>query len=130
VFALAKKLGVDQVVLKTAQIYNYESGSDLIPQQERYTRYHNNGNGTYSIKNKLENHCWKMWHSCVITWDGKVVPCCFDKDAEHALGDLTKNSFAEIWNGEKYAKFRSAVLKSRSEIEMCKNCTEGTRVWA
>ena len=40
-----------------------------------------------------------MWHSCVITWDGKVVPCCFDKDAHHTLGDLTQNSFSEIWNG-------------------------------
>lgn len=130
VYALAKKLGVDQVLLKTAQIYDYEQGSDLIPKQEKYARYRKNADGTYGIKNALADHCWKMWHSCVITWDGRVVPCCFDKDAHFVLGDLAKNSFEEIWSGEKYQQFRQSLLTSRSEIEICKNCTEGTRVWA
>jgi len=79
--ALAKDLGVDEVQLKTAQIYDYRNGSPLIPMQNRYSRYALQADGTYQIKNPLENSCWKMWHSCVITWDGKVVPCCFDKDA-------------------------------------------------
>ncbi|HEY0741420.1 MAG TPA: SPASM domain-containing protein [Chryseosolibacter sp.] len=130
VYALAKKLGVDQVVLKTAQIYDYENGSPLIPKQGKYARYRQNADGTYSLKNKLDNNCWKMWHSCVITWDGKVVPCCFDKDAHFVLGDLTKNSFEEIWFSDKYKQFRANLLRDRSEIEICKNCTEGTKVWA
>jgi radical SAM protein with 4Fe4S-binding SPASM domain len=71
-----------------------------------------------------------MWHSCVITWDGKVVPCCFDKDAHFVLGDLNEHSFKEIWNESKYKSFRQSLLRSRSEIEICKNCTEGTKVWA
>lgn len=129
VFHLAKKLGVDQVVLKTAQIYDYKNGSPLIPSEEKYSRYRRNPDGTFSIKNKLDDHCWRMWHSCVITWDGKVVPCCFDKDASFVMGDLTQNSFEEIWNGEKYKRFRKSLLHSRSEIEICRNCTEGTKVW-
>lgn len=129
VYRIARELGVDQVVLKTAQIYDYENGSPLLPSQEKYARYKKKENGTYVIKNKLLDHCWKMWHSCVITWDGKVVPCCFDKDATHVLGDLRQNSFAEIWQGEKYAFFRASLLKARSGIEICKNCTEGTKVW-
>jgi len=127
---LAKQLGVDQVVFKTAQIYNYKNGSPLIPKKERYSRYRKNSDGTYSIKNKFDNHCWKMWHSCVVTWDGKVVPCCFDKDAHFVLGDLKKNSFLEIWKGESYNHFRKSLLQSRSEIEMCRNCTEGSQVFA
>ncbi len=130
VYKLAQDLGVDQVVLKTAQIYDFENGSELIPDQDKYSRYRKNGNGKYTIKNSLDNHCWKMWHSCVITWDGKVVPCCFDKDAHFALGDLTKNTFEEIWFGSSYNEFRRSLLKSRKEIEICKNCTEGTKVWA
>ena len=130
VYNLASEMGVDQVVLKTAQIYDYEKGSDLIPTNEKYSRYRRNENGQFAIKNNLENHCWKMWHSCVITWDGKVVPCCFDKDAKYMLGDLTRNSFSDIWNGELYKQFRASLLRSRSEIEICKNCTEGTKVWA
>ena len=130
VYALAKELGVDQVVLKTAQIYDYKQGSGLIPTQDKYSRYRRTPEGSYQIKNALNNECWKMWHSCVVTWDGKIVPCCFDKDAHFVLGDLRQNSFREIWQGEKYNQFRASLLKSRTEIEICKNCTEGTTVWA
>ena len=128
-YKLGKEVGVDQVALKTAQIYDYKNGSDLIPQQQKYSRYAKTDEG-YVLKNRMDNHCWKMWHSCVITWNGKIVPCCFDKDAHFVLGDLNKNSFEEIWFGEQYQNFRSSLLRSRSEIEICKNCTEGTRVWA
>lgn len=127
---LAKELGVDEVKLKTAQIYDFEGGSDLIPINEKYSRYKRNLHGQYSIKNGLLDECWKMWHSCVVTWDGKVVPCCFDKDAHFVLGDLNENSFREIWEGEKYHQFRKSLFTSRSEIEMCRNCTEGAKVFA
>ncbi|MFT2009716.1 SPASM domain-containing protein [Pontibacter sp. 13R65] len=127
---LAKDLGVDEVVFKTAQIYDYKNGSPLIPTIDYYSRYKNNGNGTYSVKNKLLNHCWKMWHSCVITWDGLVVPCCFDKDAEYRMGDLKEEPFNSVWRGKGYRQFRQSLLRSRSEVEMCRNCTEGTKVWA
>ncbi len=128
--ALAKTLDVDEVGLKTAQIYDYEQGSDLIPLTDRYSRYERTADGRYRIKSKLLNHCWKMWHSCVVTWDGKVVPCCFDKDAHHTMGDLTTTSFETLWKGEAYQQFRATLLNSRSKIDMCKNCTEGTTVWA
>jgi radical SAM protein with 4Fe4S-binding SPASM domain len=130
VYRLAHELGVDQVKLKTAQIYDYQNGSPLIPKDEKYSRYRQLSNGTYAIKNSFHNHCWKMWHSCVVTWDGKVVPCCFDKDAHHVMGDLTQLSFREVWLSNRYQDFRLSLLRSRSEIEMCKNCTEGTKVWA
>lgn len=126
---LAKELGVDTVRLKTAQIYDYAQGSPLLPTIDKYARYQLQDDGTYAIKNKLANHCWKMWHSCVITWDGLVVPCCFDKDALHRLGDVQKQGFKELWQGKKYQNFRKLLIQSRSKIDMCKNCTEGTKVW-
>jgi radical SAM protein with 4Fe4S-binding SPASM domain len=127
---LADEIGVDEVGLKTAQIYDYENGSPLIPENEKYSRYKKLPDGTYTIKNSLLNHCWKLWHSAVITWDGMVVPCCFDKDAWYKMGDLRQETFRELWNNDTYKKFRADIIRSRSEIEMCKNCTEGTKVWA
>ncbi len=127
---LAREIGVDHVALKTAQIYDYKNGSELIPTNDKYSRYRREADGTYTIKNELLSHCWKMWQSCVITWDGKIVPCCFDKDAHYVMGDLQKQSFKEIWRSEKYNSFRASILRSRNEIEMCRNCTEGTKVWA
>ncbi|HKR04636.1 MAG TPA: SPASM domain-containing protein [Bacteroidia bacterium] len=130
VYRLAKETGVDEVGLKTAQVYDYEHGSEFIPTIDKYSRYSLQNDGTYKIKNRLLNHCWKLWHSCVITWDGIVVPCCFDKDAWYKMGDLKEQTFHDLWNNELYKKFRADVLRSRSEIEMCRNCTEGTKVWA
>lgn len=126
---LAKELGVDEVGLKTAQVYDYKNGNELIPENEKYSRYRKTNSGKYEIKNSFLNHCWKLWHSCVITWDGIVVPCCFDKDAEYRMGSLKTHSMTDVWDNEHYRKFRASVLRARSEIEMCKNCSEGTQVW-
>lgn len=126
---IGDELGVDEVKLKTAQIYDFEDGNDLIPTIDKYSRYQMEQNGKWSIKNPLDNHCWRMWSGAVITWDGKVVPCCFDKDAQHSMGDLHSHSFTEIWNNDQYKDFRASILRSRSEVEMCKNCSEGTQVW-
>ena len=127
---LAKELGVDEVKLKTTQVYEFENGNELIPTIDKYSRYKKQTDGKYKIKNELLNHCWKLWHSTVITWDGKIVPCCFDKDAQHQLGDLNTKTFAEIWQSDLYKSFRSRILKSRKEIDICTNCSEGTKVWA
>lgn len=125
IFRLAKEIGVDEVKLKSAQVYDYEHGNDLIPKQLRYSRYRPNPDGTWSVKHALANHCWKLWHACVITWDGLVVPCCFDKDATHRLGNLRTESFRTLWKGQAYYQFRERILKGRDQIDICTNCTEG-----
>lgn len=127
---LAKSYGVDKVAFKTAQIYEYAEGNPLIPSDEKYSRYAKNEQGQYELKYKVTDECWKMWHSCVITWDGQVVPCCFDKDAEHPMGRLDQQSFDDIWHSRAYQNFRESLFHSRSQIEMCKNCSEGSKVWA
>lgn len=125
---LAKEIGVDETGIKTAQIYDYEHTDKLIPDDEKLSRYKKTDKG-YEIKNKLLNQCWRMWRGSVITWDGLVVPCCFDKDATHRFGDVSQQSFSDVWRSAQYNNFRSAILRSRKEIDICKNCTEGTRVW-
>ena len=130
IYQLAKEIGIDEVKLKTAQVYDYEHGNELIPEQGQYARYFQMENGKWAVKNELKNQCWKLWHSCVITWDGMVVPCCFDKDAVHQLGDMKHQSFEEIWTGSLYQEFREKLLKGRDQIDICTNCTEGCKVWA
>ena len=129
VYRLADEIGIDEVKLKTAQVYEYEDGNPLIPTLEQYSRYVQQPDGKYGVKHALVNHCWKLWHSCVITWDGLVVPCCFDKDATHRLGDLKQQTFRQLWQGEAYQGFRSSLLKGRDQIDICTNCTEGCQVF-
>ena len=125
----ALKHGADEVQLKTAQIYDHHQGSHLLPQNQEYARYKPSETGTFKIKNKLLDHCWRMWHSCVITWDGNVVPCCFDKDAKYVMGNMAELPFKKIWNGEKYYNFRKQLFTNRKNIDICQDCTEGTKVW-
>ncbi len=126
---LANELGVDEIRFKTAQIYNFKHGNELIPSIDKYSRYKKKADGTYRLKNKMMNECWRMWSACVVTWDGKIVPCCFDKDATHQLGDIQETSLQDIWKSKPYNSFRSALLTNRQEIDICQNCTEGTKVW-
>jgi radical SAM protein with 4Fe4S-binding SPASM domain len=127
---LAAEVGVDEVRFKTAQVYDYENDpNQLIPENEAFSRYKKNADGTYVAKNKLANRCWKMQHANVITWDGLVVPCCFDKDAMHQLGNLKNQSFKAIWQNDNYKQFRAQLMKSRKNIDICANCSEGVSVW-
>ncbi len=127
---LARKTGVNGVRYKTAQVYDYQRDPNkLIPTIDKYSRYKRKGNGDVQVKNSLHNHCWRLWHATVITWDGLVVPCCFDKDAQHRVGDLKTGSFREVWHNEDYQNFRKRILMGRSQIDICSNCTEGTKVW-
>jgi radical SAM protein with 4Fe4S-binding SPASM domain len=126
---LADVLGVDEVRFKTAQIDNYKDGHDLIPTNAKYSRYKKLATGGYRLAHTLEDRCWRMWSSLVVTWDGRVVPCCFDKDAQHAMGSLATSSLNEVWFSATYKGFRSQILTNRKNIAMCQNCTEGSTVF-
>jgi radical SAM protein with 4Fe4S-binding SPASM domain len=125
---IASQLGIDHLSLKTAQIYDYSMKSALIPDNPEWRRYQLRPDGVFQIENNLDHHCWRMWSSSVITWDGRIVPCCFDKDANHQMGKLGNLSFRQIWRGEPYNSFRKQILLSRDEIEICSNCSEGTKI--
>jgi radical SAM protein with 4Fe4S-binding SPASM domain len=120
-------VGVDEIVFKTMQISTYENALKFLPNNSKYRRYIVK-DGQFSIKNKLKDHCFALWRTSVITWDGKVVPCCFDKDAGHTLGILNGTMFSEIWTSDAYQKFRSSVLANRKQNSICTNCTEGLKM--
>ncbi|MBT8189548.1 MAG: SPASM domain-containing protein [Bacteroidia bacterium] len=126
---IAEEIGVDEVKLKSAQIYDYKNGNPLIPENDKYSRYKKLADGSYTIKNKLSNHCWKLWHGSVFTWNGLLVPCCFDKDAQYIMGDLNKNSFENVWNSKTMEEFRGKLMTGRQNIDICNNCTEGCKVF-
>jgi radical SAM protein with 4Fe4S-binding SPASM domain len=120
---LAKELGV-KLELKTAQVYNFREDTDLIPADPKYARYVQRRDRKWELKKAIRNRCFRMWSGAVITWDGKVVPCCFDKDANHQLGKLDNHFFVEIWKSKAYKDFRKQVFTDRSKIAICGNCSE------
>jgi len=121
---IGKELGVDEVQIKSAQIYDFENGNPLIPKNNKYSRYKKLSDSRFVLKKQIKNRCFRMWQSAVITWDGKVVPCCFDKDAKHLIGDLNISKFNEIWRSKSYHIFRNKILTNRKSIDICCNCSE------
>lgn len=122
---LGKDLGVDKVALKTAQLYEFEEGNPLMPGLLKYSRYKKTKDGKYQIKGGLPSKCYRSWSGSVITWDGQVVPCCFDKDADHKFGNIHTTEYHTIMQNIDYQRFRQQILTDRSKIEICRNCTEG-----
>tara|TARA_Y100001954_G_scaffold132633_1_gene141750 strand:+ start:177 stop:1070 length:894 start_codon:yes stop_codon:yes gene_type:complete len=127
---LCKDLELDEFRIKTAQFYDFKNGNPLMPNNEKYSRYKKNKHGHYILKNKLNNSCWRMWSSSVVTVNGELVPCCFDKDAKYQLGNLNHDSFDVIWKNKAYNRFRLNIINNRQGIDICKNCSEGSKVWA
>jgi len=127
VIKYGRDVGIDKVVFKTMQISSYENALKFLPENKKYRRYKVE-NGSFKIKNKLKDHCFALWRTSVLTWDGRVVPCCFDKDAEFELGQINGSSFADVWKSAKYNDFRNKILSNRESVDMCVNCTEGLKV--
>ncbi|HRY33143.1 MAG TPA: radical SAM/SPASM domain-containing protein [Bacteroidales bacterium] len=124
---LGRSLGADRVVFKKAQFYHLDMEKSLMPEDPRKRRYSGEDRTEWKFRGKQKNACFRMWHSAVVSWEGKVLPCCFDKDARHVMGDLKEEGFRKIWKGRDYIDFRKKILHDRGAIAMCSNCTEGAR---
>jgi radical SAM protein with 4Fe4S-binding SPASM domain len=120
----AKQAGVNKLSFKTAQVYNFDATSTIIPTLKSKSRYRQTSGGKWVMANKIRNRCHRIWSSLVITWDGKVVPCCYDKNADHQTGNLLDEPLSEIWKNQHYTDFRRQVLKNRPENVICRNCGE------
>jgi len=66
--------------------------------------------------------CQIPWNFMTITWNGNVVPCCFDYDAKYSLGSLTESTLAEIWNGERMRQLRREFTCNLVRNSLCVNC--------
>jgi radical SAM protein with 4Fe4S-binding SPASM domain len=124
-----KESGADRTWIKTAQVLNPEKSSEIIPIKADYRRYVPDGENKLKIKYGFKNRCARLWRTCVITTDGDVIPCCFDKVAKYKMGSLKEKTLSEIWKNERYIQFRGKVLSGRRGIDICNNCSEGIRVY-
>jgi len=73
--------------------------------------------------------CAWPWLSAMITVDGFVTPCGYvTQPWVFNLGRITKHlSFADIWNGNKYAEFRKDMLTGHTYGLPCYTCKDFVR---
>lgn len=121
--SFARSVNADVVEFKSARFNHFGNGHPWMPVNEKWSRYRKNKTGKYELIKPLKNSCFRMWSSTVITWDGTVVPCCFDKDALFPMGSVKEKKFKEIWRSKEYNDFRKQILQDRKTIHICTNCT-------
>ena len=81
--------------------------------------------GMYDQKTvKYKKVCPFIFMYLHINHDGIVSPCTLDWPREVAIGDASKNTASEIWNGQKLKDLQIAQLKGeRDQIKFCKDCS-------
>ncbi len=66
--------------------------------------------------------CGNPWTHAHIKLDGKVYACCFNHTV---MGDLTKQSFDDIWNGLRYRSLRHSIVTGK----FWKSCQRAQCSW-
>ena len=125
----AMSLGVDALTIKTLNSFDQgechpemSKGEDFMPENPLYQRFKLNPVYFSRIRYK-KNPCKHLWNNPVIHWNGKVSPCTYDPHDKYILGDLTQQTFRDIWNGAPYMRFRHQFRKDYQQIEVCSECT-------
>ncbi|MFC1558032.1 radical SAM/SPASM domain-containing protein [candidate division KSB1 bacterium] len=119
---LAMSLGADNVLLKSVQVYDDQGYENLLPSLEHFRRYKKTKDRIV-LKKLLKNRCLRILTTPVITWDGRMLSCCFDKDGRYSYGSLTDGrSFKDVWMSKDADDFRKKVFTNRIKIDICNNC--------
>jgi len=85
------------------------------------------GQGSYlSVGDQVtvgRRRCPQPFQRLVVGRDGRVSPCCADWNQKYIVGDTSKLSLMDIWNGKEMAHIREIQDKVQLDsIEICKNC--------
>jgi len=126
IIQICKNNKINRLSFKTAQVYSPEQAAAFLPINADFSRYTFDGKN-YKMKGNIKNWCQRLWLNSTVNWDGTVTPCCFDKDADYAFGNIFEGGdlFSTVWKNGPYMRFRKQVMKNRISIDMCTNCTEG-----
>ncbi len=88
---------------------------ELIPAHGQFTGYRKR-------EAKVPGTCPWAWNRSIIGWDGNIIPCCFDYNATIKLGNVKKESFKSVWNGQKYRMLRRSIKTGKNQATVCRRC--------
>ncbi len=83
-----------------------------------------------SLKREQDERPWSLcrrpWSLMYFTAHGRALPCCIAPFSargydSYTLGDATRQTLHEIWNGTDYREFRGALLGETPPLP-CRNC--------
>ena len=126
---LAARYGIRRLLLKSVQVEDVAAAQKFLPADESFHRYELS-DARLELKANLNAACPRLWTSTVLLSDGSIAPCCFDKDGDYPMGTITCDStFTHLWRSPDYQRFRKRILKRRHSVEICRNCTQGLKIF-
>lgn len=68
-------------------------------------------------------YCGYPSQRLMVASDGTCYPCCVDFDGTMPMGDINKETIAEIWNGDKFKALRAQLRNNQFASASCRSCT-------
>lgn len=124
-FAVAKARGIALDTTSFPVGYFLPEVYCIDPQYTEYSRWRPFSDNCLSSCNYSVGECCDPWTSFVLDSSGDVKVCCY---SETIMGNIFKQSFSEIWNGDMYRYYRRNV-NSINPPKDCTNCIK-KRVWS
>lgn len=114
------------------ELENWEAfwGKFRKPHDRIYMKQAHNWGNQLHWEDHIPSHSW-VYHPCILPWStmhisamGIVALCCQDYDAVMNIGNIHKETIAEVWENEIWAGIREKHESgNRNDIEMCQGCT-------
>jgi hypothetical protein len=73
-------------------------------------------------KLKAFTWCRRLMEQIYILYDGRMVQCCADWEQRSMMGDLTRESLADIWHGQRYTNYRRRFAAGDVKGMICGCC--------
>jgi radical SAM protein with 4Fe4S-binding SPASM domain len=84
----------------------------------------------YPVLNRCVPACPFPFSRITVLSDGRVVLCCHDWEPHDTVGDLSSQTLAEIWNGEKINHYRQLLWTGQAaESLVCADCSLSGPHW-
>ena len=84
----------------------------------------------YPILNRFVSACPYPFSRMSVLSDGRVIVCCNDWGPRDTIGDLSRQTLQDVWNGEKANRYRQLLWTHRvRESPVCADCSLSGYYW-
>jgi radical SAM protein with 4Fe4S-binding SPASM domain len=118
-------IGVDRIDLIKPAVRNPIEARIYIPEDEKWWIYDKKLLEEKNILtpiNPPNNYCDWLYFGVNIYVNGDVVPCCRDVSGKYIMGNVFEEPLEQIWNNDKFQKFRKQILTDQKKIDICRLC--------
>lgn len=122
--AYCRKLDLDGFNIIGTTARTVEQAERYLPDDPRHRRFDEAALRAGELRSKKYplDHCGWLYGTVTVMVDGSVVPCCYDPQGRHVLGNVFTTPIGRIWNNAAYRAVRRRVAALKAADPMCRLC--------